>query len=145
MQITFSEMELEDLWQVSEIEKSNFSQPWKLEDFRLAYDNPNAIYILAKVEEQVIGVSGLYHILGDGMITNIAVLSEYRGQGIAHGMLLQLLRVANAKKVTAFTLEVRESNLTAIRLYEKLGFVTEGIRKFFYDNPKENALIMWKR
>lgn len=145
MQIIINEMQLDDLFQVSEIEKANFSRPWKLKDFQLAFDNPYAIYMVAKNEEKVLGVSGLYHVLGEGMITNVAVLAEYRGQGIAERMLTQLIGVAQTQKVTAFTLEVRESNIPAIKVYERLGFSTEGKRKLFYDNPKEDALIMWKR
>jgi len=138
-------MQAEDLLQVCEIEKANFARPWKLADFQLVIEDPISIYVVAKIDEKVVGVAGLYHIFGEGNITNVSVLSEFRGQKIAERMLLQLFEVAREKEVIAFTLEVRESNQAAIRVYEKLGFITEGVRKSFYDRPIENALILWKR
>ncbi|MGN1170141.1 MAG: GNAT family N-acetyltransferase, partial [Lachnospiraceae bacterium] len=77
--------------------------------------------------------------------TNVAVHPDCRNRGIAGVMLAELLHRGSLMGIEAFTLEVRAGNGSAIRLYEKAGFVTEGIRKGFYDEPKEDALIMWKR
>ena len=84
--------------------------------------------------------------MGEGDITNVVVHPDYRKRGIAYKMLTELLYRGEEKYgIEAYTLEVRESNIEAIRLYERLGFVREGIRKDFYEKPEENALIMWKR
>ena len=85
----------------------------------------------------------MWGIVGEGQINNVAVDASYQGRGIASKMMKALIEEGSRKKLTEFTLEVRESNIAAIRLYEKTGFQKEGIRKNFYDAPKEDAVIMW--
>ena len=102
-------------------------------------------YLVGLMEEEVVASCGLRNIVGDGEITNVVTKSSARGRGIGEQMLLKLLEEGTAMGVEAFTLEVRKSNDAAIHLYEKLGFVTEGVRKNFYEDPTEDALIMWKR
>ena len=84
-------------------------------------------------------------IAGEGDVSNVAVYEEHRGKHIATALMQELLRVGEEKGIRDFTLEVREQNQPAIRLYEHAGFVSEGIRPNFYDKPKDNAVIMWKR
>ena len=100
-----------------------------------AYPVPNAT-----VDEKVVGYMGLQVFSGEGYVTNVAVLPEYRRQGIAK----MLIEKQMQNEMSFITLEVRESNLPAVRLYESCGFENVGIRPKFYSNPTENAIIMTK-
>ena len=131
--------------QVCVLEEEAFSMPWHRESFLEMILNKDACYLVGLMEEEVIASCGLRNIVGDGEITNVVTKSSARGRGIGEQMLLKLLEEGTAMGVEAFTLEVRKSNNAAIHLYEKLGFVTEGVRKNFYEDPTEDALIMWKR
>ena len=93
----------------------------------------------------VMGYVGVSVILDEGYITNIATLPEYRNQGVATALLKRLDGLARLENLSFISLEVRESNQTAISLYERFGYKTEGVRKSFYDAPREDALIMTKR
>lgn len=131
--------------QVCVLEEEAFSMPWHRESFLEMILNKDACYLVGLMEEEVVASCGLRNIVGDGEITNVVTKSSARGRGIGEQMLLKLLEEGTAMGVEAFTLEVRKSNDAAIHLYEKLGFVTEGVRKNFYEDPTEDALIMWKR
>lgn len=136
----------------AELEAQVFSEPWSESAFceTLTYDY--TYYYTAKedalehTEEggELIGICGLRNIAGEGEITNVAVRGDYRRKGIAELLLRETLKKGNEIGIRKFTLEVRSSNIPAIRLYEKLGFRSEGMRKNFYANPTEDALIMWK-
>lgn len=135
----------QDIEQVSEIEKATFTQPWSEAAFRDSLNREDTIYVVAYEENAVVGYCGLWNIVNEGNINNVAVSQKYRGQQIGFEMLTKLIELGNAQNIEAYTLEVRKSNEAAIKLYEKLGFVNEGIRKNFYDNPIEDAFIMWYR
>ena len=135
----------EDVPAVAQIEEATFSMPWHPDDFREMIRHDNMTYLVAEVDKTIIGGAGLRNILGDGEITNVAILEEYRGRGYGKKLVDALLQAGKELGAEAFTLEVRVSNEAAIRLYESLGFVSEGIRPGFYERPKEDALIMWKR
>ena len=145
--ITIREMTLEDVDRVCELEEMAFSMPWHKESFIEMIENKDALYLVADDEcAGVIGCCGVRSIVGEGDITNVVVHPDYRKKGVAYEMLSQLL--LHGEKdfgIKEFTLEVRYSNMGAIHLYEKLGFVSEGVRKNFYEEPLEDALIMWKR
>lgn len=138
------EMTEEDLVQVVEIEKETFSQPWSKEGFLGSLKEKATLYLCTEIDGKIAGYCGLLQVLDEADITNVAVASEFRRQGIARQMLQELLRRGLGRGIKNFTLEVRESNLSAQKLYEQLGFENCGIRKNFYDFPKENAVIMWK-
>lgn len=138
------EMTEEDLVQVVEIEKETFSQPWSKEGFLGSLKEKSTLYLCTEIDGKIAGYCGLLQVLDEADITNVAVASEFRRQGIARQMLQELLRRGLGRGIKNFTLEVRESNLSAQKLYEQLGFENCGIRKNFYDFPKENAVIMWK-
>ena len=133
-----------DLEQVAGIEREIFSMPWSEKAFADSLQSENTLYIVAEIDGKVAGYCGMYIAFEEGNISNVAVAPEYRRQKIAANMLKNILKLAKEKGVTAVVLEVRETNTGAIRLYEQIGFEEVGIRKDFYDKPKENALIMWK-
>jgi len=147
--ITIREMTIMDVDQVCLLEEMVFSMPWHKESFIEMIENKDALYLVVEEEDSpgvVIACCGVRNIVGEGDITNVVVHPDYRKRGIAYKMLTELLHRGEEKYgIEAYTLEVRESNIEAIRLYERLGFVREGIRKDFYEKPVENALIMWKR
>ena len=95
--------------------------------------------------ERIVGICGVKKIFEEGEISNVAVRPGFRGRGISRRMLETLLQEARDDGVEDFTLEVRAGNDVAIRLYESLGFLTEGVRPHFYDKPVEDGLIMWLR
>ena len=145
--ITIREMNLADVDRVCGLEEMAFSMPWHKESFIEMIENKDALYLVADDEESgVIACCGVRSIVGEGDITNVVVHPDYRKKGVAYQMLTQLLARGECDfGIKEFTLEVRLSNIGAIHLYEKLGFVSEGIRKNFYEEPVEDALIMWKR
>lgn len=131
--------------QVCILEEEAFSMPWHKESFLEMLANKDARYLVGIWQNQVVGSCGLRNIAGEGEITNVVTAAAFRGKGIGRMLLTHLLEEGRKMGVEAFTLEVRQSNVAAIHLYESLGFVTEGIRKNFYEKPREDALIMWKR
>lgn len=139
-------MEEKDLDQVTALEESCFSMPWRRHDFEDILSNPDRIYLVAEENGEILGGCMLTDLMGEGDISNVAVGERYRGKDIATKLLEKLIEIGTQeRKIDAFTLEVRESNTAAIGLYQKVGFVSEGIRPNFYEQPKENAVIMWKR
>lgn len=138
-------MESKDIEGVAELEKECFSMPWSAASLQKELDNENSIFCVCEMDGTIVGYAGLYLVPPEGDITNVAVTALYRGRGIAKQLLETLFEQAAKKGITEFTLEVRVSNEPAICLYEKMGFRSEGIRKNFYDAPKEDACIMWKR
>jgi len=102
-------------------------------------------YMVAVKDGLVVGFAGMWIILDEAHITNIAVHPEYRGFGIGTMLMESLISICKIENVIGITLEVRVSNQRAINLYKKFGFVEEGIRKAYYEDNKEDALIMWKR
>lgn len=133
-----------DLDGVTEIEKEIFSQPWSKTSFADSLKSKNTMYVVAEDDGDVKGYCGMYLSFTEGNITNVAVSSSCRRQNIAHNMLNYILELAKEKGITDTFLEVRETNVPAIKLYEGLGFEKAGIRKNYYKMPTENALIMWK-
>lgn len=138
-------MESEDVPKVADLEKKCFSIPWSENSLRESLRNPDYLFLVAEEDGKVAGYAGLLKVLDEGDVTNIAVEPGCRGRGIGTGLLERLMEKGREKGIRSFTLEVRVSNETAIHMYEKLGFVSEGIRKRFYERPVEDARIMWKR
>lgn len=139
-------MELSDIEDILVVEKLSFSIPWSRDSFeKEIVDNNLAIYLVARVNEKAVGYIGMWKVLNEGHITNVAVHPEFRHQGIGDQLVSELLSLCEKENIDLVTLEVRKSNQNAIRLYEKHGFVAEGIRKAYYQDNKEDAIIMWKR
>ncbi len=143
--ITVRRMTMEDLEGAVSVEEASFSRPWSREVFRATLLLPYARYYAAEEEGEIVGICGVRNIAGVGEISNVGVLPSYRGRGIASRMLALLLEDGKKEGIPEHTLEVRAGNTAAIALYRKFGFLTEGIRRDFYDAPKEDAWIMWRR
>lgn len=144
-EILIRKMRPEDAEAAAALEAACFAQPWKEETFRDYAAHPDICYMTAWDKGRLVGNCGVRNIVGEGEITNVAVAVDYRGQGLARRLMEALLAQGTAMGITDFTLEVRDGNEPAIRLYESLGFVQEGLRRNFYENPKEDARIYWKR
>ena len=145
MKIEVRDLRKEDLDAVCAIEESSFSMPWKREDFQGLIDSDNSIYLVILADGRVAGAAGYTFNGFDGYINNVVIDVDRRGQGLGKVLMKELLTVGRKNGVPEFTLEVRLSNTPAIKLYESLGFKSEGVRKNFYERPVEDALVMWLR
>lgn len=139
------EMTAEDGADVAKIELECFSLPWSEEALIASLQQNYSYFVVACTDESIIGYGGVYVVAGEAEIINIAVKSEYRGKGVGKELVMALLQEAKKRDAKNTFLEVRESNINAIALYEKCGFKKNGIRKNFYEKPVENAVIMWKK
>lgn len=143
MECLIREMRPEDVPAVAVIEQQIFSQPWSEQGFLSSLSSADTLYLVVYDKDRLIGYCGLLQSFDEADITNVAVVSEMRNSGIGFSMLSELMKRGKEKGISRYTLEVRVGNHAAIRLYEKLGFESVGIRKNFYDRPKEDAMIMW--
>lgn len=125
------------------IENQCFSEPWSRKSLEELLDCDYAVYFVAKDSEtnKVVGYIGMYVSLDTGNINNVGVLPEYRRMGIGYGLISELVQYSAGCGITLLTLEVRESNISAISLYEKFGFKKVGVRKNYYKKPTENGLL----
>lgn len=143
--VSFRPMTAADVPQVQLVEGKCFSTPWSRSIFMSEVTrNDNAFYVVALLGRRIIGYAGIWVILDEGHITNIAVDPVFQRQGIGQGLLEEIIAHALSRGVTRLTLEVRLSNAAAQALYAKLGFEPRGIRKEYYQDDKEDALIMWR-
>lgn len=138
-------MKAEDVPEISRLEREAFSMPWSEEDFEGMIRSENARYYVAEKDGAILGGCGLYIVLEEASITNVVIRREARNQGVGTELMRHMMEMCGRDGVKAFTLEVRVSNKAAIHMYEKVGFVSEGIRLGFYEKPAEDAMIMWKR
>lgn len=145
IQIQIRELRDEDTDVLAEIEAKSFSMPWSKKDFENLLKHDYCFYLSALADGEIVGCCGYTESFGEASIDNVVVAEEYRGMGIGQRMLGELIRRGGENHVHAFTLEVRAGNAAAIHVYEKLGFVPEGIRPGFYEKPTEDAVIMWLR
>ncbi|HHU90162.1 MAG TPA: ribosomal protein S18-alanine N-acetyltransferase [Clostridiaceae bacterium] len=136
-------MELEDLDEVLEVEKSCFKIPWTRLMFEDELINSNAYYYVIEVDKRIVGYVGFWKIIDEAHITNVAIHNDYRRLGYGRALINALLNKAKELEIIAVTLEVRVSNLAAISLYERFGFVSSGVRRGYYSDNNEDALIMW--
>lgn len=138
-------MREEHIGEVLALEEATFSIPWTRADFeREIRENQMAIYFIAVMDGKIVGYAGMWHIVTEGHITNVAVLEEARGKGIGAMLIEKLTETAMEKEMIGLTLEVRMGNIPAQKLYHKYGFRAEGFRKNYYPDTHEDAIIMWK-
>ena len=171
MRITVRKARAADAAAIAELEKECFARPWSIES--VLYDlteNEKAVYVVAELAEEragaaeqvaegkdnqvdasgttggsrICGYAGMWIVAGEGQITNVAVTKTARRMHAATAILDELFELATAKGAESFTLEVRVSNEPAINLYKGFGFREAGVRKGYYEDNGEDALIMWK-
>ena len=135
-------MTAEHVPQVAALERTCFSHPWTEDMLRQELWNDAAVIVVAEGEDgTVLGYAGLQAVLDEGYINNVAVDPRFRRQGVADELIAAFVRFGKAK-LAFLTLEVRASNAPAIALYAKHGFRTAGRRRDYYDDPKEDAILM---
>ena len=149
LNLTIRPMEEADLPAVLAIERESFTSPWSLAVFRRELQDKEVSHLLvAEVSpseggQWVVGYACYWLVMDEAHITNIAVRQGYRRRGVAHRLLTEMLRGAKLQGAKRATLEVRLSNEGAQRLYERHGFQSAAIRKRYYPDNGEDALVMW--
>ncbi|MDL2280404.1 ribosomal protein S18-alanine N-acetyltransferase [Selenomonadales bacterium OttesenSCG-928-I06] len=143
------EIRIEDIEDILEIENACFETPWHRETFEEEILRNELAYYLVLVDEEnsskVVGYAGMWKVFDEAHITNIALLPLYQGKKFGHRLLNELIEFSKKIGVYSMTLEVRPSNTIARSLYEKFEFKSEGLRKGYYTDTNEDALIMWRR
>jgi len=131
-----------DLAEVMHIERRSFSAPWEESTFRGLLRRPSATLLVAEVEGDVCGYSVMWFAADEGELGDIAVMPELRGTGIGRTLLREGISIAAGRGTRSLFLEVRESNDVARRLYATVGFHVVGVRKRYYTEPVEDAIVM---
>lgn len=133
----------EDAEGVARVECESFPTPWSREDFWREASNDFACYIVAVEDDEIIGFAGCWISFEEAQVTNIALRKTHRGCGIGRALMEEMMRAAAARGAERMTLEVRPSNMPALHLYERLGFSAVGVRKKYYQDNGEDAILMW--
>ncbi|MFQ9417843.1 MAG: tRNA (adenosine(37)-N6)-threonylcarbamoyltransferase complex dimerization subunit type 1 TsaB [Lachnospiraceae bacterium] len=136
------EMQLDDLEQVMKIENENFSRPWTETGFFTFLIRQDTLFLIAAEGEEILGYCGVVMVQDEGDITNVSVKKDRQNHGTGKLLVQELIRITNEMGVSRLFLEVRESNERAIHVYEKAGFVKNGLRKNYYEDPVEHAVLM---
>ncbi len=142
MNINIEKMSESHIEKLAVIEKECFSTPWSENALREELDNTHARFLAAVCDGEVAGYIGAHNILGEVYITNVAVAEKHRRKGIGEMLINNLVELCKSENAEFITLEVRESNSAAINLYKKMNFKEVGKRKNFYENPREDAILM---
>ncbi len=145
MNIIIEKMGESHITEIGRLEKECFSTPWSENSLREELKNEYARFFVAVINGNVAGYIGAHNILGEVYITNVAVFPDYRRKGVGETLIKKLIDVTFSENADFITLEVRNSNEGAIKLYTKMGFEEVGKRKNFYENPREDALLMTYR
>ena len=143
-EVIFRMMRYEDIPEVSAIEVESFATPWSEQAFVSELtQNQFAQYIVMEYEDRLIGYGGMWVIIDEAHVTNIAVTGEFRGRRLGERLLAELGARAARLGAERMTLEVRPSNAVARRMYKKFGFEAVGLRPGYYSDNGEDAIIMW--
>jgi [ribosomal protein S18]-alanine N-acetyltransferase len=138
-------LESQDLDAVEEIERTSYPTPWSRSMFAAELQKPSSLSIGAYHDSgELVGYAIVSRYVDAWHVMNIAVVPEFRRRGIAHSLLERLFEMTATDSRRGYTLEVRVSNAEAIRLYERLGFQARGVRRGYYTDNREDALIMWR-
>ena len=140
--MTLREMMVDDLDQVMEIEQDLFAVPWTKEGYFTFLTRENTMFLVVEEKGRILAYCGLLMVMDEGDVTNVAVRRDRQREGIGNFLMESLVRLADGMGVTTIHMEVRSGNETAIRLYERNGFTRDGIRKNYYTDPTEDALLM---
>ncbi len=133
-----------DIDAAARLEQACFSDPWTAEMLKDSLENPLYCFFVDEKDNAIRGYAGMFSVLDEGNIANIAVFPEYRRKGIGEALLLALIQYGREAELSVMFLEVREGNLPALSLYRKLGFTETGYRRNYYHDPEEGARIMMK-
>lgn len=144
MNIDITSMSFNDINCIEPNFSETFDKFWSIDILKSDFENENSKYIVAKIDNEIVGFAGIKIILDEADIMNIAVRKDKRKLGIGSVLLKKLIELALDYNCTSITLEVNENNLPAIRLYEKYNFEKIGLRKKYYNNT-DNAIIMKKQ
>jgi ribosomal-protein-alanine N-acetyltransferase len=136
------EMLIDDLDAVMQIEEALFSVPWTREGFFTMLTMDHNLFLVVEEKGQILGYCGMQWVLDEGDILNVAVCKDRQREGIGRFLVDSVKRIAQDLGIETLHLEVRESNCTARRLYERLGFRIDGLRKKYYTDPTEDAVLM---
>lgn len=142
--MTITKMTNVHVLQIAELEKLCFNDPWSEKSIASELNNRLSCWLVALDGDSVVGYVGSQTVLGETDMMNIAVHPDYRKQGVATDLIQSLIDALSKQGSHSLMLEVRQTNEPAKRLYESLGFETVGIRKNYYRNPREDALILRK-
>ena len=143
MEIIFRKMTPADADAVSEIEIKSFALPWKRDTFFEVVQRKNTVYIVGELDKKIIAYAGAWLSFNEAEVMSVAVSAEYRGRGIGTKLFGELLKLCKERGANAVTLEVRPSNVAAIKIYESFGLKSVGRRPKYYIDNGEDALIMW--
>lgn len=138
------EMTARHIKAAAEIEKQCFVHPWSEQSLASEMQGENSIFLMAFEGEEPVGYVGVSVIVDEGYMGNLAVLEKYRRQGVGRALMTELINRSKEQKLAFITLEVRPSNIPAVKLYESLGFIEAGRRKNYYKDPNEDALLLTK-
>lgn len=142
--VSYRKMTVEDVDAVYDIEKLSFTLPWTKDAFYNEMNiNEHAYYVIAETEEGIVGYCGMWLVLDEAHVTNIAIHPDQRGKKLGGGLMEAAIETAKAQGAVLMTLEARVSNTVAQNLYRKLGFKNGGIRKRYYTDNYEDAIVMW--
>ena len=139
------EFNINDIEELYEVELTSFTDPWSKESFKEELNNEIAHYLVGSINNKVVAYIGAWFILDEAHITNVAVKSDFRRQKIAKQLITAFIVLAKKHQITSITLEVRASNIPAQSLYQQFGFEKQGLRKRYYADNNEDAIIMWLR
>lgn len=135
--------EEKDLPAVMELDREAFFDSWSLTAWKRELKNPIAVWIVEVVANEIVGYAGIWNVAGEAQIMRVAVKKTLRNQGLGLLLTQELIQKAREAGAEAVTLEVRENNLAAQKVYERCGFVSSGVRPDYYEDTHEGAVIMW--
>jgi ribosomal-protein-alanine N-acetyltransferase len=137
-------MTSQDIDEVMQIEKQSFTLPWSRESYLGELKNNFATYLVCDYEGEIAGYGGIWIVFEEAHITNVAVGLDFRQAGIGTALMEELEKTARDKKARRILLEVRPSNQAALKMYRNLDYVPTGLRKKYYSDNNEDAIIMTK-
>jgi [ribosomal protein S18]-alanine N-acetyltransferase len=143
-QVEVRAMHLADLAEVQRVDRLVYPAPWSLAFWRQELaDATNRYYVVALLDDAQVGHAGIMNLAGEGHVSTVAVDPAVQGRGVGARLLVALHRWAIAQNLDALTLEVRVSNAAAVGLYRRFGYAPAGVRKNYYSDEGEDALVMW--
>ncbi|SFE47381.1 [SSU ribosomal protein S18P]-alanine acetyltransferase [Lentibacillus persicus] len=143
-EVVVRKMELSDIDDVMAVETESFTAPWPRDVIlHELTDNQYAHYYVILLDQKVVGYSGMWHVIDDAQITNVAIKPAYRGKKLGETLFFYTLEAAMKLGAKRLSLEVRVSNTVAQRMYRKFGLIPGGIRKNYYTDNQEDAIVMW--